>query len=549
MKKSVRANRTMKPAIRNISTVVMSIMLSLVMMGCGQGGGPGGGGTDTPSTSPSDVGSKYTLVISVYFVGGGVSGLSGSLVLQNNGVDDLAITSNGVFTFEASIEDGATYDITAAIQPEGQICTVNNGSGIVSGSDVTDVVVKCVFSYARVSISYDGTEVLTNSDSSLIGDNGYYVIFESEASDLVENDTNGKSDIFVYDRVERQVSRVSVASDGSEGNGSSTHPAISREGRIIAFVSTSSNLVPGDDNNSADIFVHDLDTGITVLVSKSSSGVIGNGDSSDVFVSCYGDYVVFTSNASNLVPGEVNRSRAVFLHDLVSGETVLVSKSSEGDIAYGSSKTPAVDENGRYVTFASNASNLVNNDYNRAWDIFIHDLETSETWRISESPDGSDGDGLSISPTIDCEGTHVVFISYASNLVAQDNNYSADVFVYDIVADTLERVSVSSAGVEANDYTYSASINEDGRYVVFESDATNLVPDDLNARTDIFVRDIVNGVTSRVSLAYDGAESNGYSFQPSISCDALFVSFESDATNLVLDDFNNRTDIFIVPGQ
>ncbi len=544
MRKSTRETRVMKEVVRHISTMIMPLMLSLVMLGCGQGGGE----VDT-SSNPSGNEGIYALQITVYFVGGSVSGLSGSLVLQNNGGDDHAITSNGVFTFDTPLADGAAYDITAAIQPEGQVCTVSNGTGVVSGSDVTDVLVKCVFSYARVSVSYDGTEVFTDSATSLIGDNGYYVIFESDASDLVENDTNGGSDIFVYDRVERQVSRVSVASDGTEGNGISSSPAMSKEGRIIAFVSTSSNLVPGDDNNKADIFVHDLDTGITVLVSKSSSGVIGNGNSTDVFVSCEGEYIAFASDSTNLVPADVNRKRDVFVHDMSTGETKLVSKSSEGNFGNGMSKTPTIDEYGRYVSFASRANNLIADDYNHTWDIFVHDLETSETWRISEAPDGSDGNSSSVSPTIDCHGTHVVFISYASNLVAQDNNYSADVFVYDIVADTLIRASVSSEGDEANDYTYSASIDRSGKYVVFESDATNLVPDDLNARTDIFVRDIVNGVTTRVSVAYDGAESNGYSYQPSISCDALFVSFESDATNLVLDDFNNRTDIFIAPGQ
>ncbi|KKL24916.1 hypothetical protein LCGC14_2410550 [marine sediment metagenome] len=326
MKKSTRGNKVMKEVVRHISTMIMPLMLSLVMLGCGQGGGE----VDT-SSNPSGNEGIYALQITVYFVGGSVSGLSGSLVLQNNGGDDHAITSNGVFTFDTPLADGAAYDITAAIQPEGQVCTVSNGTGVVSGSDVTDVLVKCVFSYARVSVSYDGTNDFIDSTTPLIGDNGYYVIFESDASDLVENDTNGKSDIFIYDRVERQVSRVSVASDGTEGNGISSSPAMSKEGRIIAFVSTSSNLVPGDDNNKADIFVHDLDTGITVLVSKSSSGVIGNGNSTDVFVSCEGEYIAFASDSTNLVPADVNRKRDVFVHDMSTGETKLVSKSSEGN--------------------------------------------------------------------------------------------------------------------------------------------------------------------------------------------------------------------------
>ncbi len=544
MKKSTIENRSRKAAARRISTLLMPLMLTLVIMGCGGSGG----GTDTPSTPPSGI-NMNSEGQGLYTVGGNLSGLSGTLVLQNNGVDDLATTSNGVFTFDTSLDDGAAYDITAAVQPEGQICIVSNGTGTVSGSDVTDVGVKCVDSYSRVSVSIDDSEVFADSATSLIGDNGYYVIFESEASDLVENDTNGSSDIFVYDRIERQVSRVSVASDGTEGNGISYSPAISRSTRIIAFVSTSSNLVAGDNNNKADVFVHDPDTGITILVSKTSSGVIGNGNSSDVFVSCYGEYIAFASDSTNLVPADVNRNRDVFVHDLETGETKLVSKSSEGNFGNDTSKTPIINQSGRYVSFASRASNLIADDYNYTWDIYVHDLETSVTWRISEAPDNSGGNSSSIYPTINCLGTHIVFISYASNLVAQDNNYSADVFVYDIAADSLSRVNVSSSGEEANDYTYFASLSTGGRYVVFESDATNLVNDDLNGMTDIFVHDMVSGETIRVSVAYDGTESNGYSYQPSISGDGLFVSFESEATNLVQDDLNNRTDIFIVPNM
>ena len=164
---------------------------------------------------------------------------------------------------------------------------------------------------------------------------------------------------------------------------------------------------------------------------------------------------------------------------------------------------------------------------------------------MSVASDGTQADTISMDPSISIDGRYISFVSYASNLVPDDFNYSSDVFVHDLTTSETTRVSVASDGTEADFYSYSAAMSSDGRYVAFESEAENLVPDDLNYSSDIFVHDRETGETTRVSVASDGTEADSYSYALSISGNGKYVAFESEATNLVPDDFNNRIDIFI----
>jgi Tol biopolymer transport system component len=282
--------------------------------------------------------------------------------------------------------------------------------------------------------------------------------------------------------------RVSVSSAGAEGNNWSYYPSISADGRFVAFSSDASNLVAGDGNGTSDVFVRDRATGKTRRVSVSSAGAEGNNASYDPSISADGRFVAFHSDASNLVAGDGNGTSDVFVRDRATGKTRRVSVSSAGAEGNGDSYASSISADGRFVAFHSNASNLVAGDGNGTSDIFVHDRATGKTRRVSVSSAGAQGNGASYNPSISADGRFVAFHSNASNLVAGDGNGTTDVFVHDRATGKTRRVSVSSAGAEGNGASYNPSISADGRFVAFESSASNLVAGDGNGTSDIFVR-------------------------------------------------------------
>ncbi|PKN65255.1 MAG: hypothetical protein CVU57_11495, partial [Deltaproteobacteria bacterium HGW-Deltaproteobacteria-15] len=303
----------------------------------------------------------------------------------------------------------------------------------------------------RVSVSSDGSEGNGSSVYSSISADGRYVAFQSTASNLVSGDTNGKDDIFVHDRQTGATTRVSVSSGGLEGNGfSNGRPSISADGRYVAFQSTASNLVSGDTNGKYDIFVHDRQTGATTRVSVSSNGSEGNSNSYSPSISSDGSYVAFDSNASNLVPGDTNENYDIFVHERQTGATSRVSVGSDGSEGNGRSSNPSISADGRYVAFNSDAGNLVPVDTNGDYDVFVHDRQTGATSRVSVSSDGSEGNSYSLFPVISADGRYVAFASNAGNLVPGDTNGIYDIFVHDRQTGATSRVSVSSDGSEGN---------------------------------------------------------------------------------------------------
>lgn len=226
-----------------------------------------------------------------------------------------------------------------------------------------------------VSKASDGTQGNSASTSPSLSADGQYVAFVSGAANLVSGDTNGAADIFVRDRIGSQTTRVSVASNGAQGNGASSgYPSISADGRYVAFVSSASNLVPADTNGVNDVFLHDRITGQTTRVSKASGGTQGNGESGDFLsISGSGRYVAFASAANNLVPGDTNAVQDIFIHDRLSNLTTRVSVTAEGMEANQGSNFPSISFDGRYVEFTSLADNLVTGDTNQQEDIFVHD--------------------------------------------------------------------------------------------------------------------------------------------------------------------------------
>ncbi len=348
---------------------------------------------------------------------------------------------------------------------------------------------------------------------------------------------------------------VSVASDGTQGTGNPMNPAISADGRYVAFSANDRNLVPGDTNNSTDIFIHDLQTGQTSRVSVASDGTQSNGGSASPALSADERYVAFESSANNLVPGDTHSVDVtdVFVHDRVTGQTTRVSVASDGSEGNGASGSPAISGDGRFVAFWSLATNLAPGDTNGFSDIFVHDLQTGQTNRVSVASDGSQANGQANvgTPTryiaISADGRYTAFNSAATNLAPGDINGFSDIFVHDLQTGQTTRVSVASDGSQAKEHSGSLAISGDGRYVAFDSSAKNLVPGDTTSKVlrEVFVRDLQTGETTRVCVSSDGAPAKGDSQLPAISADGRYVAFQSGADNLAPGDHNNAVDVFV----
>ena len=430
--------------------------------------------------------------------------------------------------------------------PEDETFSHGNGEGTSTliGIDETDIELQ-VAETTRVSVRTNGKQGDSESYVPSISPDGRYVTFESLATNLVNGDKNGAYDIFVHDYKTGKTARVSVRTNGKQGNGHSYDPSISSAGRYVAFESTATNLVNGDTNGVEDIFVHDQQTGETRRVSVRTNGAEGNGNSYYPSISSAGRYVAFESEATNLVNGDTNGAFDIFIHDRETGKTERVSVRTNGVQGDAGSYLPSISSDGRYVAFESDATNLVNKDTNGVFDIFIHDRETGKTERVSVKTNGVEGDAGSNNPSISSAGRYVAFESYAANLVNGDTNGASDIFIHDRQTGETRRVSVRTNGAQGDGNSYYPSISSDGRYVAFYSYATNLANGDTNGASDVFVHDRQTGETRRVSVRTNGKQGDYYSYYPSISSDGRYVAFDSLATNLVNKDTNGARDIFV----
>lgn len=397
----------------------------------------------------------------------------------------------------------------------------------------------------RVSIASDGTEANGSSWLPSMSADGRYVAFDSNASNLVPGDTNDSADIFVHDRITGQTTRVSIASDGAEADNASTHPRISGDGRYVAFDSEASNLVLGDNNWHRDVFVHDRVTGETTRVSVASDGTEGHGHSDSPDISYNGRYVAFRSEAPNLVPNDTSIVADIFVYDRLTGEIIRASIASDGTEGDYSSSDPSISSDGCCIAFWSWASNLVPGDTNDTKDVFVHDRSTGETTRVSVASNGAQADSQSEYPSISGDARYVAFNSLASNLVPGDTNQYDDAFVHDRLTGETTRVSVASDGAQADESSAYADISADGRFVAYQSDAENLVPGDTKGFCDVFVYDRMTGQVARASIAGDGSQADSSSDRPRISADGGYVAFNSLASNLVPGDTNGEWDIYI----
>jgi trimeric autotransporter adhesin len=389
---------------------------------------------------------------------------------------------------------------------------------------------------------------------------------------------------------------VSVATDGTQGDNGSATASVSADGRFVAFQSDAATLVAGDTNQATDVFLRDTCqviagpvagcTPTTTLVSATPSGTVGNGPSQDPSISADGRFVAFDSSATNVVSGDTNGFQDVFVRDTCqtsSGpvasctpSTTLVSVATDGTQGDNVSGNPSISADGRYVAFDSSASTLVANDNNQAEDIFVRDMcQTSagpiagctpSTTLVSVATDGTQGNSFSALPSISADGRYVAFESFAGNLGAPPSDFQ-QVFLRDTCAGggancapSTTLVSANNSGTEGFGDSEYPSVSGDGRYVAFDSLASNFIANDTNGVSDVFVRDTCAGVSSGctpsttiVSVASDGTQGNAGmlgdflagSDLASISADGRFIAFESASTNLVANDTNFSEDVFI----
>ena len=384
-----------------------------------------------------------------------------------------------------------------------------------------------------------------NYDAS-ISEDGRFVAFWSGSTNLVPNDTNSQWDAFVHDRQTGTTERVSKGIGGAEADGGSLIPKITPDGRYVLFQSFATNLVAGDTNGERDVFVYDRQTGTTERISQADDGTQANDGSVVGAITPDGRYVVFQSDATNLVAGDTNGQQDVFRYDRQTDTIQRVSLTSTGAESTGASYSSAISADGQIVATLSSATDLVPGDTNGLSDIFVYDLQANTVEIVSQAFDGGEAlGGSSSAVALSADGRFVAFSSDATNLVPLDENDASDIFVYDRTADKMERVSVTDKGKEADDESRGPLISADGRYVAYYSDATNIVAGDTNTNRDSFVIDRQTYLVRRLSVAPDGTEPNGYALATGISPGGDHVTFYSAASNLVPGDTNGNFDSFV----
>jgi len=371
------------------------------------------------------------------------------------------------------------------------VAFVSEARNLVPGdtNGTQDVFVRDVLSGETTRVSVDSDEHQANfvNWAPSISADGRFVAFHSSASDLVPGDTNNYWDVFVRDRVAGTTVRASVSTTGVQSDGLSVDASISADGRFVAFTSWAMNLVPDDTTNGGDVFVRDLVASTTTRVSISSSGVEGDLFSYSPSISSDGRLIAFTSLASNLVPGDSPEAEDVYVRDQQAGTTTKVSVTGVGGQANADSRFPSISGDGQFVAFQSGASDLVPGDTNGAWDVFVRDLGAASTSRASIGTGGTEPNSISGDASISGDGRFVAFSSYATNLGAADTNGVFDVFLRDRANGTTTRVSTDTDGLQARNTSWTPSISGDGRYIAFLSIAPNLVAGDTNGTWDIFV--------------------------------------------------------------
>jgi uncharacterized repeat protein (TIGR01451 family) len=400
-----------------------------------------------------------------------------------------------------------------------------------------------------------GTTDPGNSDSydAVISSDAAVAAYYSYADDLAAADFNYDSDVFAFALANGTNDLIS-AGTGFSGNDWSSDPSISSNGMLVAFTSFAWNLVAGDNNfGDRDVFVYNATNGMLTLVSVNTNGVVGNDRSQLPRMAANGRHVAFESEAGDLVPGDTNSNYDIFLRDLGAGITTLLSANTNGTgggdgDSFDAKPTP----DGRFTAFESYAQNIATNAPAAGYyNVFLRDLSNSFPEMISLGLGSSAPNGSSYDPSVSDDGRYVAFESLAANLHPADTTGGYDVYVRDRLNGTNILCSINTNGLSGNSGSYDAILSANGRYVFFESDASDLVAGDNNGATDIFAYDVLLGTVQLVSAASGGGSGNGPSYLQGglasgiASLDGRYLVFQSDASDLVAADGNLNRDVFL----
>lgn len=489
-------------------------------------------------------------------------------------------------TAQNSVQDQLAGVVTADADPviDGAPLAISGGRVLFRIAEHAQAPLTTV----RVSVAADGTQgnaLSVVDDGGSVSSDGRFVTFRTRASNLfgVGGDTNGEDDVVLLDRdadqdgifdepTQTSLERINVSPSGSQSVESASGGAMSADGRWVVFVSHASDLLPSgtDTNGEEDVFVRDRLTSTTVRVSVASNGAQSVGPASAPKLSRDGRFVLFTSRAADLVPGDVEGFTDLFLHDrdsdqdgifdevgaistervgLGMGGVAPLPRSGDPNVSIGVFDQP-ISADGRFVVFQTNAPNLVPGDTNEELDVFVRDRVEETTTRVSVNAAGGQIADLSTSGAISPDGTLVAFITTAALLPA-DTNSTLDVYVLDRVRGTLELASRRSTGeapTSAAGASDSPSFSPGNRFILFYSTFSDLVPGDTNGSLDLFVHDRATGAVVRVDVAANGSEGNGSNvirFGVGRSEDLRTIVFQKISTNLVPGDTNGVRDVFV----
>lgn len=437
----------------------------------------------------------------------------------------LAVGSNLVLRVEqerTSASGESVFAVRVAVRAEGTLVDADSVSAVARGDASPP-------GFELVSRGQDGAPSDRNAEDPQPSGDGRYVVFASESDRLMAGgDTNFVSDVFIRDRQAGILRRVSDAGASAQANAESRGPSISADGRWVAFESRATNLVPGDDNRVEDVFVRDLVTGAIRRVSESAAGRLGNRGSDSAFLAGAGGQVAFTSMADNLVAGDTNGTRDVFVKDLGTGTVECVSRSRLGAVGDAESGGGVLSADGRYVVFTSQAGNLVETDRNGFADVYLRDRGTGEVELVSAGTNGVAGNGPSGGGAVSDDGRWVTFFSYASDLAAGAPFTESRWYLLDRATRTLreagEVVGAMPGGLEVR----RAGISPDGRWLM----VSGVAPCGTGAVSQTLVHDRLRARTRLVSVRRDGERGSEPSYPVAFSRDGRYLAFESGAGNL-----------------
>ncbi|NUP94976.1 MAG: PD40 domain-containing protein [Planctomycetaceae bacterium] len=402
----------------------------------------------------------------------------------------------------------------------------------------------------QCSVTSAGVPAVSASFVGATDDSGTWVVFSSAANNLIPGDTLDLSDVFLRDRNAGTTTVLSISTGGQLGNANSNAPSISGNGQLVCFVSVASNLVTGDTNARNDVFVRNLSTGQLQLASRAGFGAPGSDHSFQPRLSPDATKLVFVSKSSNFVAGDTNGFDDVFVRTLATGAMVRASVAT-GDVqSNGNSSNPSLSADGNFVVFTSAATNLVATDSNGLTDVFVHDLTTGVTTLVSSPPAGGVSNGEADHGFLSADARFVVFSSRGTNLSTGVPNTSFyHPYLHDRLLNTTVRLDFTATGAYANKHGTALGVSIDGRHAWFRSAANQVAAGDVNNFEDVFVRDVQLGVTTKLTKGYNGAPIQVGTDAAVLSSNGAYVVVETRSPNMVPTDYNNVGDVFLIPAE